>query len=105
MERVIAFIHQEHHRELSVMDMADIAQLSRAHFIRIFTQWTGQPPGGYLQRSRIDHARSLLASSPDLPIKRIATESGFKNPYHFSRVFRKFQGLSPQHYRETLRGS
>lgn len=105
MEKTIKHIQTHFANDMSLEDMAAIADLSRAHFVRLFTQWTGRPPGDYLQRTRIDHARTLLASPDDIPIKQIAIATGFKNPYHFSRVFRKYQGLSPSHFRQTLAGA
>jgi len=104
MERAIRFIRERHAQELSMPDMADAAGLSRAHFARVFTEWTGQSPGAFLQQVRVEAARSLL-SNPEIPIKQIAPRVGFKNPYHFSRVFRRIEGISPQQYRETLGGS
>ncbi len=53
---------------------------------------------------RLELARSLLASSPNVPIADIAEQSGFNEPAHFSRRFRQRFGLSPSEYRITARG-
>jgi transcriptional regulator GlxA family with amidase domain len=55
----------------------------------------------YLQRVRVQHARELLKDI-DLSIKEVAARTGFSDPYHFSRVFRRIDGLSPAYYREIV---
>jgi AraC-like DNA-binding protein len=55
----------------------------------------------YLRRVRVRRARSLLGDV-DLSIKEVARRVGFDDPYHFSKVFHKVDGLPPTLYREAL---
>ncbi len=52
----------------------------------------------YLTRARLDKAKDLL-SNIDLKIKRIAYETGFKDPNYFCRTFKKKMGLNPTNWR------
>lgn len=99
--RAIDYLRCEFAHELDVASLADAAGLSRTHFARQFSEWTGLTPMQYLRQVRIDHARKLLGDV-DLSIKEIAAMCGFKSPYHFSKVFRQVDGLTPTRYREAL---
>ena len=68
-----------------------------------FTQIVGQRMHGYIVALRVDRAcRELL--STDLPIKRIALESGLRETSGLSRVFRRQVGVSPSEYRRIFGG-
>jgi AraC-like DNA-binding protein len=40
----------------------------------------------------------MLLHDPSRSIKQVADETGFYDRYHFSRVFKVIQGLSPLQY-------
>jgi len=46
----------------------------------------------------------LLLDLSDRPVKTIALDVGYTDPYYFSRVFKKSMGLSPEKYREIKKG-
>ena len=45
-----------------------------------------------------------LLDLSEKPIKVIALETGYSDPYYFSRVFKKAMGVSPDHYRAIKKG-
>jgi AraC family transcriptional regulator len=100
-ERVIEFININLADDISLSDLAQIAGLSRFHFIKAFKHATSKTPYQYLIERRIDSARSLLERG-DLSIGDVAAAVGFKDPSRFSRVFRRFTGATPRRYRELL---
>ncbi len=85
---------------LSLSACAQAAGLSPTRFAHRFRELTGYAPMEYLRRLRIDQARRLLADQ-SLSIRAVAERCGFTDPYHFSRVFRTIDGLSPSLYREA----
>jgi len=101
VQRVIDYIQKRIADELTTAELAGVAHLSQVHLIRQFIRWTGHTPAEYIRRARVARARQLLAQV-DLSIKEIARATGFKNPFHFSRVFRQIDGLAPTFYRETI---
>jgi AraC-like DNA-binding protein len=68
-----------------------------------FQQHTGFSPYQYQLQLRLDKAKSLLNSTP-LPVKEIASQTGFDCPYHFSKIFKRKTGLSPVAWRHDARG-
>ncbi|HYF48201.1 MAG TPA: AraC family transcriptional regulator [Planctomycetota bacterium] len=87
-------------RPISLDELAKRAGFSAQHLNRVFRRTLGVTPLQYLQQARMEHAAKLLAGG-DLTIKAIAAQSGFDDPYYFSRVFHEHFGVSPTEYRNT----
>ncbi len=101
IERALAMLDRRFCEDVPVSEMAEAAGLSVTHFGRLFRVWTGQSPARYMRERRVREARRLLGDI-DFSIKQIAVKTGFKTPYHFSKVFRQVDGLSPSQYREAV---
>lgn len=76
-------------------------ELSYVHFRRIFKQATAWPPGAFLLECRLRHAEKLLMTS-HARVSEIAQDCGFRDAYHFSRIFRKHCGHSPAEFRKLF---
>lgn len=86
----------------------DLAALARAHgfspatFRRRVRSLTGCSPQEYLTRLRLARAKSLLARS-EHSVFEVAHQCGFEDPFYFSRMFQKIEGLSPSAFRRQQR--
>lgn len=65
---------------------------------KLFKKYANITPHEYIMRLKLNKAANLLLISNDT-IKNIAEMTGFLDPYHFSRNFKKFHGISPNFYR------
>jgi AraC-like DNA-binding protein len=85
-----------------VEDAMDIIPLSKDYLRRVFRKETGYTPLEYLIEKRLDFAKLLMEKvhANQIPIKYIALQVGFKDPYYFSRVFKKSTGMSPTQWIE-----
>jgi AraC family transcriptional regulator len=99
LRRVQEFINANLEEDLSLAELAEVADLSQFHFARAFRKSTGQTPQHYLMEQRIERAKQLL-SRDDLPIVEISLRTGFKNQSHFTTLFRKFTNSTPKLWRE-----
>ena len=103
LRRVTEFIEENLEHDLTLTEIAGIAELSPFHFARSFKQATGSTPIQFLTHRRIDLAKRLLVES-ELPIVEIGLRAGFKNQSHFTTLFRKITAMTPRAYRnEHLR--
>ena len=50
---------------------------------------------------RIDEAKRLLLTNPELNISTVGKMAGYQDPYYFSRIFKKCTGMYPTEYRGT----
>lgn len=57
---------------------------------------------GLIDCVRFQQAMNLLEGS-DLPVSEVGRSVGFDDPAHFARMFRRVGGLSPRHFRQTIR--
>jgi len=99
LRRVTEYINANLEEDLSLTEIAAVADLSQYHFARAFRRSTGHTPQQYLMQRRIERAKELLAKD-DLPIVEISLRTGFKNQSHFTTLFRKFTKLTPKTWRE-----
>lgn len=79
-------------------EIAGILKMPRHHFIREFTLEVGVPPQKWLKKARLDKACLMLHFS-EKTIKEIATEAGYYDRYHFSKIFKEERGMSPVEFR------
>ncbi|GAA6622685.1 helix-turn-helix domain-containing protein [Scytonema sp. NUACC26] len=98
LQSVLDYIHAYLDLDLSVGELAAIAQMSRYHFSRLFKQSTGLSPHQYVLQCRIEKAKQLL-QEPELPITEIYQLLGFQSQSHFTKVFHKHTGITPKAYR------
>lgn len=85
-----------------VGQMARACSLSVSRFQATFKSIIGVPPRRYLLDLQLLRAQHLLFAG-DLPVKSVAMESGFRDVFHFSRLFHKRCGISPSAYRAQAR--
>jgi AraC-like DNA-binding protein/mannose-6-phosphate isomerase-like protein (cupin superfamily) len=95
---VLAMIDQRLADPLSTEMLADAAHLSRSYFISRFKQTFGISPHQYQLMRRIEQARLRLLKTSDT-LDRISADLGFADAFHFSRLFKKMTGRSPQAFR------
>ncbi len=102
IERVIRIMHDNLDRRMKLDDLGRAAYISPFHFNRIFHGVVGIPPGHFLSALRIQEAKRLLIQSQKKVID-ICYDVGFTSPGTFSRRFRDYVGLSPNHLRFLAR--
>ena len=93
--RSVNFIYAKN-RALS--DYAKMCGISTSYFISCFTKEYGMPPYRYLTQIRISQAKHLLLET-GFSISEIARSVGYADPFCFSRIFRKYAGMSPSEFR------
>ena len=82
----------------SVKYFADKVCLSANYFGDMIRRQTGQTASEYIQNKLIDRAKEALLSS-DKTMSQIAYDLGFQYPQHFSRMFKRIAGCTPNEFR------
>lgn len=90
--------------EWTLETMAESAGLKRSRFGTLCRQLTGESPATRLNRLRIRRGRRLL-SETDRTVTDIAFDCGYSSSQYFAKIFRRFQGHEPTHYRRLARAS
>ncbi|MFJ8041457.1 GlxA family transcriptional regulator [Kitasatospora sp. NPDC096147] len=90
------------HRPLPLAELAAHARMSVRTFCRRFKDETGVPPGQWLIRQRVDHARRLLETT-DLPVDQVAHQAGFGTAVSLRQHLATTIGVAPLAYRHSFR--
>jgi transcriptional regulator GlxA family with amidase domain len=91
-------------RPLALDQLARHARMSVRTFTRRFRDETGVSPGRWLAVQRVEHARRLLETT-DLPIDRVAAQSGLGTAASLRQHLRASVGVAPGAYRRTFRAA
>lgn len=91
-----------HHR-VRVEDVARAVGYSASRLSHLFSSYIGQSIADHIRGLRMARARDLLEST-DLTVSEVARRVGYGDPAHFSRAFKRSERMSPNAFRERLRG-
>ncbi|WP_295208336.1 AraC family transcriptional regulator [Ruminococcus sp.] len=98
LQPVIDYIDKNFQKELTLVELADLIDLSPQYLCRLFKECLNLRPFEYLARKRIQQAKLLLLEDK-LNINEIAAEVGYNDCSYFCAVFKKHEMLSPAEFR------
>lgn len=94
---------QEHYTiPLSLESASERFRISASYISKLFRKYTGMSFGEALTMTRIEAAKRLIKSEPEMLMKDVAARVGYSDPFYFSKVFKARTGVSPS---EFLRNS
>jgi len=96
------YINDHMKEDITLAGLAETFHFSPQYLAKKFKEEYDTTIMNYLTQLRMDKAGSLLAHT-ELPIQEIASESGFEELNYFSKVFKKYTGLSPTSYRKKYK--
>ena len=99
VEQAQTYLASNYMQDVSISGLAARLGLNRSYFSTLFRQQTGFSPQQYLLRCRMEHARELLCSHAFTP-GEAALAVGYPDIFAFSRMFKRYYGVSPS---EALR--
>ncbi|PHV69710.1 DNA-binding response regulator [Sporanaerobium hydrogeniformans] len=103
VKNALEYIQGNYMSKLKLSDVANKVYISQWYLSKLLNKHTGQNFSEILNHVRIKEAKKLL-ENPELRIGDIADEVGFLDVAHFSRVFKKVEGISANQYRNTVLG-
>ncbi|WP_240843060.1 AraC family transcriptional regulator [Acidaminobacter sp. JC074] len=95
----LSYIHLEYATDMSIEGLASHLSISRKHLSAVFKRHLKVSPKHYLIMYRLYQAKKALKNTHHT-IKNIALDVGYKDVYQFSRLFSKYENMSPSLYRE-----
>lgn len=99
VEESLALIEAKYNENLSLEEICAEVAVSKSYFCYLFKRETGMSLWNYLTVIRLQHARKLLEDT-DLKSYEIAFKVGYDNPSYFSKLFKKYENMTPNEYRE-----
>lgn len=96
-----SYIQSHYQEEINLNLIAQQLNYSLAWLTKLFNQYFETTPLKYLINLRIAKAKSLLLHNPELSVRQVGESVGYDDQGYFSRIFKKYTGLSPADYRES----
>lgn len=100
VKNALEYIRENYQEKLRLSDVADQVYVSQWHLSKLLNKHTGKSFSEILNGARMDKSKELL-KDPALRICDVAEMVGFQDLAHFSRVFKKMEGMSANEYRNT----
>ena len=97
-----SFLEHNYLRLLRTEAAAHELGMTSETLCRLFQHYSRTSPHQFVLRLRVNLAIDLLLGT-SLLVKEVAEQVGFDDPFHFSRVFRKVQGMSPTAFQQLHR--
>jgi len=97
---VLEYIEKNIDKKISIDELAQICKISKFHFIRRFKKVYSETPYGYIERVKVNKAKSLLLYTHH-SVDEISVLVGFNDTSTFIRSFKNFTNETPRRYRES----
>ncbi len=94
-------LKEEYAHQWTLDELAGRVNVSKAYMCTLFKQSTGQTIMDYLAKTRVYKAAGLLLD-PKNKINEVGDMVGYGDPGYFTRIFKKYLGVSPSQYRGNL---
>jgi AraC family transcriptional regulator len=98
LQEAINYIHTYLDRNLSLVEVAEVINISPTYFASLFKRATGTSPHQYVIQQRVERAK-LMLSKTDLAIADIALQVGFSSQSHLTQQFKRLTGVTPKQVR------
>jgi two-component system response regulator YesN len=89
--------------DLSLVTLSEKVYLNPSYLSRRYKELTGKNITDTITEARMNRAAQLL-DDEQYKVRNVAEMVGFASAAHFSRVFKKHTGMTPQEYRDNSRG-
>lgn len=101
LQQIYSYVDEHYAGDISLAEMAAALHVNYSYLSSYFKQRTQENLTSYINRVRISKAKELLLKH-GLSISEISRITGFSDHNYFSKVFKKYTGLTPAEYRNQL---
>lgn len=99
IKEVLKYIDHNFSDRISIDTIAEIANLSKFHFIRVFKATTAMNPTEYINMIRINEAEKCFQTT-SMNITEVASFCGFNNLSYFIKIFKNYKKITPYKYKK-----
>lgn len=101
VESINRYIYENLNADLSLVTLSEKVYLNPSYLSRRYKEMTGKNISETIAESRFSRAKKLLSDNR-YRIGDIAAMVGYESHAHFSRIFKRSAGITPQEYRDSL---
>ena len=97
---VRSYIGMHYAERITLDTLSQLFSINKFYLQKLFKQHIGLSPTEYLIHTRLNRAKQLLRTTAR-PISQLAMDVGFNNIGHFINLFKKYEGSTPNAYRQN----
>lgn len=101
VREAVEYIETNYAKKIALEDVAEACYVSQWHLSKLLQQYANASFYEILNSARVEASKELLVD-PSLRIGEIAEMVGYSGTPHFSRVFKKIEGKTPNEYRNQI---
>jgi AraC-like DNA-binding protein len=94
---IINFLNTEYHKKITSSDIEELFESNYDYLNRVFQKITGYTIFNYLNIVRINKAKELIETTT-IKFSEVGYLVGIDDPYYFSKLFKKYAGMTPSQY-------
>jgi AraC-like DNA-binding protein len=102
IQQIMKYMEEHYQEKISLDQIAANMYLSSFYVSKLFKSETGDTPINYLIGLRMKKSKEIFDSNPEISIQAAALAVGYEDAYHFSKLFKKYYGLSPMYYKGRI---
>lgn len=100
-KRIMNFLDAHYREDVTLKDISKALHISEYYLSHLFKDEYGISPIKYVMKRRIGEAQGLLMDT-NIAIGDIADYLGFSSVSHFNSMFKKYVGIPPGAYRQSM---
>ena len=100
IEKVLEYINSNYQRKLTLDEVADFVHMNRSYLSRVYKKKTGENLFDTINRKRVEVAKKYIREG-NRKMWEIGAMVGVDDAAHFSKMFKRFTGYSPQDWRRV----
>lgn len=98
VQKAISYIHLHLTEDINIYELSKALKMSRQYLSTQFHKETRKTLADYINQERIHLSKSYLENQ-SLSITKIAFMCGYNDSTYFTRIFKKYEGMTPRQYR------
>ena len=98
IKSMLSWLQMNYRENITIEQMADVFHISEGQLCRFFKSMTRMSVISYLNFYRISRSIEMLEKT-DLPVSRIALDSGYDNISYYNKVFKEHMHMTPGEFR------
>lgn len=102
IQKILQYIQENYNKDITLETVADHFNISYSYLSRYYKQQTGANFIESLYELRMQKAREMLKCT-SMKINQVAESVGYNNVNHFIKIFKKYEGVTPGKFRNTLK--
>lgn len=100
LEKINQYLEENYQSDISLESAAEVVNLSSSYLSFVFKEISGENFVDYVNKFRIEKAKLILKGS-SVTLEQVAKTTGYGSANSFSKIFKKYEGITPGQFRKN----